>query len=256
MFEGRVAVITGAAGGIGSAVALMLAARGAKAVIGLTRNAGSLDDIAERLGHTGYVVDVTNRKAMEHAVADIEAKHGAIDILVTAAGILQPPPTDVEMVSERQFDKIIDVNLKGTWNALTLVGTGMARRKSGSIVTIASITGLMAGPLVPYGPTKAAIIEMSKSFAGAWGESGVRVNCVAPGFTQTPPIMRGVAFGLLDIERLVASTALGRLPTELEIAEAVCFLASDSASAITGIVLPVDCGTLAMPGFQALARQE
>ena len=255
MFDGRVAVDTGAAGGIGGAVAQMLAARGAKVVIGLIRNPGGLTDSASVLGHSGLVVNVTDRKAMQQAVENIESEYGGIDILVTAAGILQPPPERIETVSERQFDKIIDINLKGTWNAVTMVGEGMVQRGFGSIITIASITAFMPGPLVPYGPTKAAIIEMTKSFAGAWGSSGVRVNCVAPGFTQTPPLARGVALGVLNLESLVASTALGRLPTEIEVAEAVCFLASDAAAAITGATLPVDCGTLTMPGFQALKRQ-
>ena len=173
---------------------------------------------------------------------------------MTAAGILQPPPLSIESVSERQFDRIVDVNFKGTWNALSLVGAGMVKRGSGAIVTIASITGLEPGPLVPYGPTKAAIIEMTKSFAGAWGQSNVRVNCVAPGFTETPALARGVAFGLLDIAKLAATTALQRLPTPDELAEAVCFLASDRASGITGAMLPVDCGALAMPGFHAFGR--
>ena len=254
MFEGRVAVVTGAAGGLGRAIALMLAARGAKAVIGLNRNADSLNDIAHRLNHPGFVVDVTDRKAFGEAVAVIVAEFGTIDILVTAAGILQPPPLSIESVSERQFDKIVDVNFKGTWNALSLVGAGMVRRGTGSIVTIASITGLEPGPLVPYGPTKAAIMEMTKSFAGAWGKSNVRVNCVAPGFTETPALVRGVSFGLIDLAQLAAATALQRLPTADEVAEAVCFLASDQASGITGAVLPVDCGALAMPGFRGLER--
>jgi NAD(P)-dependent dehydrogenase (short-subunit alcohol dehydrogenase family) len=255
MFEGQVAVVTGAAGGIGRSVALMLAARGAKAVIGFMRNADGLNDVAGILGHDGLVVDVTNRKAMELAIASVEAEYGRIDILVTAAGILQPPPVSIEMISERQFDKIVDVNLKGTWNAVSLIGAGMAKRGAGSIVTIASITGLEPGPLVPYGPTKAAIIEMTKSFAGAWGKNGVRVNCVSPGFTQTPPLARGIAFGLIDLQRLIDSTALGHLPTPNEVAEAVCFLASGNASGITGSMLPVDCGALVMSGFGALKRQ-
>jgi NAD(P)-dependent dehydrogenase (short-subunit alcohol dehydrogenase family) len=248
-------VVTGAAGGLGRAIALMLAARGAKVVIGLNRNADGLKDIALTLKHNGVMVDVTDRKAMQLAISAIETQFGAIDILVTAAGILQPPPRAVEDVSERQFDRIIDVNLKGTWNAVSLVGPGMVRRRAGSIITIASITGLEPGPLVPYGPAKAAIIEMTKSFAGAWGQHGVRVNCVAPGFVETPPVNRGAAFGLLDLPKLGAATALERLATANEVAEAVCFLAGDQASGITGAMLPVDCGALVMPGFVALERK-
>lgn len=254
MFEGRVAVVTGAAGGLGRAIALELAKQGAKVVIGLIRKADSLNDIAHILKHSGMQVDVTDRKAMQQVTTEIITEFGSIDVLVTAAGILQPPPLSVQAITERQFDKVVDVNFKGTWNALSLVGNEMLRRGSGSIVTVASITALEPGPLVPYGPTKAAIIEMTKSFAGAWGRSGVRVNCVAPGFTATPALSRGVEFGLLDIHQLAGLTALGRLPNADEIAQAVCFLAGDKASAITGAMLPVDCGTLAMHGFKALDR--
>ncbi|MGL4404321.1 MAG: SDR family NAD(P)-dependent oxidoreductase, partial [Notoacmeibacter sp.] len=212
-------------------------------------------DIAHRLKHPGLKVDVTNRAAMQNAVALIEAEYGSIDVLVTAAGILQPPPISIGAISERQFDKIVDVNFKGTWNAVSLIGACMARRASGSIVTISSITALEAGPLVPYGPTKAAIIEMTKSFAGAWGRSGVRVNCVSPGFVETPSLKRGVNFGLVDVDQLKGLTALGRLPSSDDVADTVCFLASDKASAITGAMLPVDCGALVMPGFTALDRR-
>ena len=253
MFKGRVAVVTGAAGGIGRAISLQLA-KGGATVIGFLRTESGLKDISNVLKHDGLVVDVAKHAEMEAALATVEAQFGKIDILVTAAGILQPPPLSIDAVSERQFDRIVDVNFKGTWNAVSLTGARMARRGQGSIVTIASTTGIEAGPLIPYGPTKAAIIEMTKSFAGAWGKSGVRVNCVAPGFTMTPALERGVAFGVLNLENLAKATAFGRLATTEEISEAVCFLAGEKASGITGAVLPVDCGALAAPGFAALER--
>jgi NAD(P)-dependent dehydrogenase (short-subunit alcohol dehydrogenase family) len=255
MFEGLVAIVTGAAGGLGQAISVMLASHGAAAVIGFNRNANTANEPVVGLPYRSVIVDVTDRTAMQAAINAVETEFGGIDVLVTAAGLLQPPPLSVDDISERQFDKIIDVNLKGTWNALSLVGPGMVRQGKGSIVTIASTTGLEPGPLVPYGPTKAAIIEMTKSYAGAWGRYGVRVNCVAPGFVETPPINRGVAFGLLDLPKLGASTALMRLPSADEIAKAVCFLASEQASGVTGAMLPVDCGALVMPGFVALERQ-
>jgi NAD(P)-dependent dehydrogenase (short-subunit alcohol dehydrogenase family) len=255
VFDVQIAVVTGAASGIGREIALMLKSKGAKAVIGLDKDAAGLADLTQVSGSHGIVCDVTNRAQVVAAIAEIKAAYGTVDILVIAAGILQPPPLTLEAVSERQFDRIIDVNLKGAWNILSLVGKEMAANGSGSIVTIASITGLSAGPLVPYGPAKAALIEMTKSFAGAWGKSGVRVNCVAPGFVETPGLKRGTEFGIIDVERLTSATALNRLPTTREIAEAVCFFASGYASAITGTVLPVDCGALTMHGFAALDRQ-
>ena len=254
MFEGQIAVVTGAAGGIGRAISAMLAVRGVSTIIGINRNTDKMTEDDRNLQFRALTVDVANRNAMQKAIDGIESEFGQINILVTAAGLLQPPPLSVDDVSERQFDKIIDVNLKGTWNALSLVGPGMVHRGSGSIITIASITGIQPGPLMPYGPSKAAIIEMTKSYAGAWGKHGVRVNCVAPGFVETPPVSRGVAFGLIDLPKLGAATALKRLATAEEVAKAVCFLASDQASGITGAILPVDCGALVMPGFTTLER--
>ena len=256
VFNHQTAVVTGAASGIGRAISVMLKSKGVKAVVGLDKDQAGLSGLAHEIGSHGIVCDVTNRVQVAAAVSEVKATYGKIDILVVAAGILQPPPLTLDAVSERQFDRIIDVNLKGAWTILSLAGKEMAAQGSGSIVTIASITGLSAGPLVPYGPAKAALIEMTKSFAGAWGSAGVRVNCVAPGFVETPGLQRGTAFGLIDVQRLASATAMGRLPMVDEIAEAVCFLASGSASAITGVVLPVDCGALIMPGFAALNRQD
>ena len=255
MFDGQVALVTGSASGIGRDIAMMIADRGAKAVVGLDKDEIGLAVMADQLGHPGFVCDVSHRAQVAAALAEAKSQFGRIDLLVAAAGILQPPPVSIEAVGERQFDKIIDVNLKGVWNVLTLAGETMCTQGNASIVTIASITALSPGPLVPYGPAKAALIEMTKSFAGAWGKAGVRVNCVAPGFSETPALARGVAFGVLDTAKLASATALNRLPTGKEIAEAVCFLLSPAASGITGAVLPVDCGALVVHGFAALERR-
>jgi NAD(P)-dependent dehydrogenase (short-subunit alcohol dehydrogenase family) len=255
MFSGKVALVTGAASGLGRAIALMIAGRGAKAVVGLDKDKAGLAAIGGSLRHPGIECDVSDHAEVAAAIGAVEKEFGHIDLLVICAGILQPPPVSLQSVSERQFDKIIDVNLKGAWNIITLTGQGMCTRGTGAIVTIASITALSPGPLVPYGPAKAALMEMTKSFAGAWGASGVRVNCVAPGFSETPALARGADFGVLDLPRLASATALGRLPTADEIAEAACFLLSPAASGITGAVLPVDCGALVMSGFSALDRK-
>jgi NAD(P)-dependent dehydrogenase (short-subunit alcohol dehydrogenase family) len=253
MFAGRVALVTGAASGIGLAIADELLRQGA-AVVALDKDADALARMSQRAHMLAVMADVTDRVELAAAARSVEAQFGKVDVLVVAAGILQPPPLALEDVSERQFDRIMDVNLKGAWNTLSLFGGAMAKNGSGAIVTIASITAMLPGPLVPYGPAKAALIEMTKSFAGTWGASGVRVNCVAPGFVETPALARGVSFGLLEPGRLAAQTAMGRLATVDEIARAACFLVSDNASGITGAVLPVDCGALVHAGFEALRR--
>jgi NAD(P)-dependent dehydrogenase (short-subunit alcohol dehydrogenase family) len=253
-FTGRVALVTGAASGIGRAAALMLAARGARAVVGLDRDADGLAELSGALRHPGVALDVTDAAAVTRALAEVREALGGVDLLVTAAGVLQPPPLAPEAVTERQFDKIVDVHLKATWRVATLVGADMAARGRGAIVTVASITGIEAGPLVAYGPAKAAVIQLTRSLAGAWGAKGVRVNAVAPGFTATPGLKRGMAFGVLDEGRLARSSAMGRLVEADEVAEAVCFLLSDAASGITGAVLPVDAGGLVASGFAPFAK--
>jgi NAD(P)-dependent dehydrogenase (short-subunit alcohol dehydrogenase family) len=125
----------------------------------------------------------------------------------------------------------------------------MAQRGQGAIVTVASIAGIEPGPLVIYGPAKAAVIALTKGLAGAWGRRGVRVNAVAPGYVRTPALERGLALGFLDEGTLVDSTALGRLAAADEVAAAIAFLASDAAAAITGVVLPVDAGHLLAGGW-------
>ncbi|HEX2725920.1 MAG TPA: SDR family oxidoreductase, partial [Beijerinckiaceae bacterium] len=237
-FQGRVAAITGGASGIGLAAAARLVRDGARVIL-LDRDEAALGRAAADLGTTGITLDVTNRTGVANTVERIEAEHGPIDVLVTAAGVLDPPRPP-ERISEKAWDDIFAANVNGTRIICQTVGTGMAARGRGSIVTVASIAGLEPGPLAAYGPAKAAVVALTKALAGAWGRRGVRVNAVAPGYVRTPALERGLFFGVVDERRLADSTALGRLATGDEIAAAIAFLASDAAAAITGIVLPVD----------------
>lgn len=246
-FKGRIAVVTGGASGIGLATAVSLGREGARVVI-LDRDEAALARAAAECGATRRVLDVTDKVAAIHVFESIEAEHGPIAVLVTAAGILDPPRPP-ERISNDAWARTFVGNVDGTRIACELVGARMAERGQGSIVTVASIAALEPGPLIIYGPAKAAIIALTKALAGAWGRRGVRVNAVAPGYVRTPALERGLAFGFLDERRLAASTALGRLTTAAEIADAITFLASDAASAITGIVMPVDAGHLLAGGF-------
>lgn len=246
-FEGRVALVTGAASGIGRAAAEVLRERGAR-VVGFDRDETARASFAERYGHPGVVGDVTDRGTIAAALAAIEGECGGVDVLVTAAGLLQPPRRPEE-ISEREFDKIVDVNFKGTWLTATLVGAAMAKRGKGAIVTVGSVTGLAGGPLHVYGPVKAAIVNLTQGLAGAWAPQGVRVNAVAPGFTSTPALDLAIAVRAVDAARLAGAAAMGRLVTPREVAEVVAFLASDAASAVTGAVVTVDAGAMLTGGF-------
>jgi NAD(P)-dependent dehydrogenase (short-subunit alcohol dehydrogenase family) len=145
----------------------------------------------------------------------------------------------------KEWDLVARIDLRGTYLCCAAAGTRMAARRRGSIVNIASVAGMRSGPLHAYGPAKAGVINLTQCLAAEWGRSGVRVNAVSPGFTETPALEKGVAKGVLDPDALAASSALGRLLEPREVAAAICFLASDLASGITGVNLPVDLGYLA-----------
>jgi len=150
-----------------------------------------------------------------------------------------------ERQDDAEWEAILRVNLTGTFRTLTAFGAGMLERGQGSIVTVGSITAFNSSPLQAYGPTKAAIINMSRNFAVAWGRRGVRVNCVCPGPTRTPAVEASYARGERNPDTMIRQTALGRLVKPEQVANAIAFLLSEEAAAITGIELPVDSGTLA-----------
>ena len=120
----------------------------------------------------------------------------------------------------------------------------MTKERRGVIVNIASVSGMRSGPLHAYGPAKAAVISMTECLAAEWGRSGVRVNSISPGFTRTPALEKGIEKKVMNKDFMTSGTALGRLTEASEVAAAVGFLASDLASGITGVNLPVDAGFL------------
>lgn len=245
-FEGKLAVVTGAASGIGAACARFLAGRGARVVLA-DRNLAAAQLLAQDLGGVAVAIDVGDDASVEEAAAKIEAESGAVDILVNSAGVLQRtlPPGELTM---KEWDFVTRIDLRGTYLCCAAFGTRMAARGRGSIVNIASVAGMGSAPLHAYGPAKAGVINMTECLAGEWGPRGVRVNAVSPGFTATPALERGLATRTLEAATLVASAALQRLVEPAEIAAAVGFLASDLASAVTGVNLTVDAGyRAAMP---------
>ncbi len=245
---GKLCVVTGGASGIGEAVARLLAARGGRVAIA-DIDLPRAEAAAGAIGGSAYRLDVGVSAEIEQVAARIEAEIGAVDILVTSAGVIQRPVSPNEL-SEADWDRIFRVDLRGTWACCTAFGRAMVRRRRGSIVTIASIAGMRSMPLHAYSPAKAAVISLTQNLAAEWGPAGVRVNAVSPGFTRTPALQAAIDKGERDVSALEENAALGRLVEPDEIARAVAFLASDEASAITGINLPVDVGWLVAPSWQ------
>lgn len=238
----KVAVITGGGGGIGAACASRLAASGWHVVV-CDIDGERAQAVAQQVGGSGFTLDIADAGAVEALAKRIETEIGACGALVACAAHLENPHPP-EQQDPAQWQRILDVNVGGSFNTCRAFGSRMAERGQGAIVTIASITALGSSPLVAYGPSKAAVIAMTRNLAVAWGRKGVRVNCVAPGPTLTPAVLASHARGERDPQTMIKATALGRLVQPDEIAAPVDFLLSPSAGAITGVILPVDAGVM------------
>jgi len=241
-FQDQVVVVTGGASGIGEACARLFAIRGARVVVADRREVRAAE-VASDIGGVAVAVDVARNESVETLATRVEAEVGPTDILVTSAGISQNPVPPENLPLET-YDRVVEIDLRGTYLSCLAFGSRMARRGRGSIITIASITGMRSTPLHSYGPAKAAVINLTAGLAAEWGRSGVRVNTVSPGYTLTPLLRRAIEQGLRDPAILAENSALGRMVEPDEIARAVAFLASAEASAITGVNLPVDAGWL------------
>lgn len=241
-FDGKLAVVTGGASGIGAACAGFLAARGARVVIA-DRSAQAAELLASQLGCKAVVLDIGDDAAVEAAAAAIEAGLGPVSVLVNSAGVLQRTLAP-DQLAISEWDFVVRIDLRGTYLCCAAFGKRMAERRQGAIVNIASVAGMRSGPLHAYGPAKAGVISLGECLAAEWGPRGVRVNTVSPGFTQTPALDKGISTGTLDAATMARNSALGRLVRAEEIAAAVGYLASDLASGITGVNLPVDVGYL------------
>ena len=234
--EGKIAVVTGSARGIGRAIVEKLAAHGAKMVVSCDMGEATY----EQANVVHKTLNVTNRDAIKTFVDEVEKEYGKIDILVNNAGITKDGL--LMRMSEEQWDAVIDVNLKGVFNMTQAVSKSMLKARKGSIINMASVVGLHGNPgQTNYAATKGGVIAMSKTWAKEFGSRSVRSNCIAPGFIQTPMtdiLPEDVIKGMLD------ATPLGRLGQVEDIANAVLFLASDESSFITGVVLSVAGGLM------------
>jgi len=241
-FKGKTAIITGGARGIGFECAKKLGAGGATVVL-VDVLADVLKTAAEQLAATGvqvltYVVDVTNEESVEKMIDDVAEKLGHIDILVNNAGITRD---DLLLRMEtKMWDLVIAVNLKGTFLMTKHACRYMVRQKSGSIVNMASVSGLVGNPgQANYSASKAGVVGFTRTVAREYAKKNVRCNAVAPGFIKTD---------MTDVlpekakEMALAAIPMQRMGLPEDIANAVCFFASDEASYVTGHVLPVDGG--------------
>jgi NAD(P)-dependent dehydrogenase (short-subunit alcohol dehydrogenase family) len=242
--SGQVAIVTGAGRGIGRATALELAQMGADVVVAEVDREGAERTAAEvkGLGRRVSVVrtDVTSRADLKAMAERARAEFGRIDILVNNAGIYRAAlPLDV---TEEHWDAIMNVNAKAVFFATQAVLPTMIAQKRGAIVSLASMAGKVGSRNnLPYNASKAAVVSMTKSLALAHAGDGIRVNCVCPGFIDTP-----MTRGMYDMGATIAAwkdvCPLGRAGTPEDVAKAMLFLASEDAGFITGIALPVDGG--------------
>ena len=243
MLDGKVALITGAARGIGKAIALKFAAEGADvAFTDLVINEAAEETIAEisAFGHKvkGYASNAANFDETHAVVEEILREFGRIDILVNNAGITKDGL--VLRMSEAQWDAVIAVNLKSAFNFIHAVIPQMARQKGGSIINMASIAGQMGNPgQINYASSKAGLIAMAKTVAKEMGSRGIRANAIAPGFIvseMTNALPEAVR------EEYIKSIPLKRGGTVEEIANTALYLASDLSSYVTGQVIAVNGG--------------
>ena len=238
-----VAVVTGGAGGIGAATVRKLAAAGWRVAV-LDRDWAPARQLADEVGGLAVRVDIADRSSLEAAAREVRESLGPCSGLVAAAAHLENPHAP-EHQDPAEWERILATNLTGTFVTLQEFARPMLERRHGSIVTIGSITALNSSPLVAYGPTKAAIVAMTRNCAVAWGRNGIRVNCVCPGPTRTPAVEASYARGERDPETMRRQTALGRLVQPTEVADVISWLLSDGSSAVTGATIPVDAGVLA-----------
>lgn len=240
--EGKVSLITGAAQGIGEATALKFAREGAIVVVCDVQQAGIDQVVAqcEAAGAqaVGYVMDVTNREQVESVVAQVKERFGRIDALINNAGITQD--ARLQKMTLAQFDRVIDVNLRGVFHCAQTVADVMVAQGSGSIVNASSVVGIYGNfGQTNYAATKFGVIGFTKTWSRELGAKGVRVNAVAPGFITTPMVK---AMPENVLQSMEAKVPLKRLGSPEEIANVYAFLASDEASYINGAVISVDGG--------------
>jgi NAD(P)-dependent dehydrogenase (short-subunit alcohol dehydrogenase family) len=245
-FAGKTAVVTGGAGGIGRAVCDALASEGASvAVVDVDKEAVEATVAALSGQAAGFAADVRDAEAVSALMRHVHESLGGPHVLIALAGGSLGTPRDLDVIEPEHLDRVVDVNLKGTFYCCQAAIPYLSVVGSGAIVTTSSIGGRQPSPVtgVPYAASKAAIVGLTKRLAREVGEHGVRVNAVAPGLFLTGRL-QGMYDAMTDSERqeVLDAIPLGRFPDVREVVDPILFLASDQASYITGVVLDVNGG--------------
>jgi 3-oxoacyl-[acyl-carrier protein] reductase len=238
--DGKTAVVTGAASGIGAACARVLAAEGANVVCADIDREGALA-VAQEVGGLGVEVDVTDPASCERLISAATGRYGTLDVLVTCAGIFHA--TSIDRITAEEWDRVQSVNLKGTFLACQAALRVMVPQRTGRIVTIASLGGQTGGLAAgaSYAASKAGVVALTKSIARFAGPHGIAANAVNPGIIDTPMTH---AWPDDARNRVVAGTPLGRMGTPEEVAGLVVVLASRTASFVHGAHVDVNGGLL------------
>jgi 3-oxoacyl-[acyl-carrier protein] reductase len=236
--EGKVALVTGGARGIGASVSRELARGGARVCVNYRAAAETAERLAEEIGGVAVPANVADMDEVAMLVERIESELGPLDILVANAGVTRD--TLLVRMSDEEWNDVLDTNLRGVFNCCRAVARGMLKRRGGAIVTMTSVVGLHGNPgQTNYAASKAGIVGFTMALAKEVGSRGVRVNAIAPGYVATeltnvlPDELRA---------KILENTPLGRLGEPEDVAACVRFLCSDEARFVTGAVLQVDGG--------------